>query len=91
MHGAGIGLTAEKNGEILEDFSHLIISYYSWNSVNGLGEKISAFIAGSSNLISLLGASNNYVIALMGLFVAVEGNNIINFTRLQIHINRNFI
>ena len=62
--GTGIGLGIEKNGEVLEGFNAFNHHYYSWNSVNGLGEKISAFINGSSNLISSIGISNNYVIAL---------------------------
>ncbi|MEC8517805.1 MAG: carbon starvation protein A [Verrucomicrobiota bacterium] len=85
--GAGIGLGIEKNGEVLEGFNAFNHHYYSWNSVNGLGEKISAFINGSSNLISSIGISNNYVIALMGLFVAAfAATTLDTSTRLQRYI-----
>ncbi|MEC7908186.1 MAG: carbon starvation CstA 5TM domain-containing protein, partial [Verrucomicrobiota bacterium] len=51
------------------------------------GEKISAFINGSSNLISSIGISNNYVIALMGLFVAAfAATTLDTSTRLQRYI-----
>jgi len=85
--GAGIGLGIEKNGLVLEGFNAFNHHYYSWNSVNGLGEKISAFINGSSNLISSIGISNNYVIALMGLFVAAfAATTLDTSTRLQRYI-----
>ena len=85
--GAGIGLGIEKNGELLEGLNAYNHHYYSWNSVNGLGEKISAFINGSSNLISSIGISNNYVIALMGLFVAAfAATTLDTSTRLQRYI-----
>ena len=85
--GAGIGLGIERNGTILEGFSAFNHHYYSWNSVNGLGEKISAFVTGSSNLISSIGLQKDYVIALMGLFVAAfAATTLDTSTRLQRYI-----
>ena len=52
-----------------------------------MGEKISAFVTGSSNLISSIGLQKDYVIALMGLFVAAfAATTLDTSTRLQRYI-----
>ena len=85
--GAGIGLGIENNGNYLFGIDAFNYQYPSWESANGLGEKISAFVTGSSNIIQSIGLSKNYVIALMGLFVAAfAATTLDTSTRLQRYI-----
>ena len=85
--GAGIGLGIENNGNYLYGLDAFNYQYSSWETANGLGEKISTFVTGSSNLIQSIGLSKNYVIALMGLFVAAfAATTLDTSTRLQRYI-----
>ena len=85
--GAGIGLGVEHNGNFLYGLDAFNHQYPSWNTANGLGEKISTFVNGSSNIIMSIGIPKYYIIALMGLFVAAfAATTLDTSTRLQRYI-----
>lgn len=85
--GAGIGLGLEKGGTLLlgaEAFNH---QYASWQSAQGLGAKIAAFVTGAGNLIAGLGLPKNVVLTLMGVFVAsFAATTLDTATRIQRYI-----
>ena len=68
---AGLGLgAASAGGEILTGSAAYEARYESWNTAQGLGAKIGAFIEGSANFLQALGLSSTFSVALMGVFVA---------------------
>lgn len=85
--GAGIGLGLEKGGVLYTGAEAFHQQYPSWQSAQGLGAKIEAFVTGSSNLIAGLKLSPGLVTTLMGVFVAsFAATTLDTATRLQRYI-----
>jgi carbon starvation protein len=85
--GAGIGLGLEKSGVLYTGTEAFQQQYPSWQSAQGLGAKIEAFVTGSSNMISGLGLPSEVVLTLMGVFVAsFAATTLDTATRLQRYI-----
>jgi len=85
--GAGIGLGLEKAGVTYTGAEAFAQQYPSWQSAQGLGAKIAAFVTGAGNLISGLGLPRNVVITLMGVFVAsFAATTLDTATRIQRYI-----
>ena len=85
--GAGIGLGLEKNGVLFYGVDAFNQQYASWQSAEGLGAKIAAFVTGSANMISGLGLPRNVILTLMGVFVAsFAATTLDTATRLQRYI-----
>ncbi len=84
---AGIGMGMEKTGNMLsgvEAYSH---HYSSWKAAGGLSSKLSAFVIGSSNMISCLGIPMKISIAVMGvLVVSFAATSLDSATRIQRYI-----
>ena len=85
--GAGIGLGLEKAGITYSGTEAFAQQYGSWSSAAGLGAKIEAFVAGSANMVSMLGIPHEVVITLMGVFVAsFAATTLDTATRIQRYI-----
>lgn len=85
--GAGIGLGMEKGGIVYTGAEAFHQQYPSWQSAQGLGAKIAAFVTGSGNLIAGLNLPPGLVITLMGVFVAsFAATTLDTATRLQRYI-----
>lgn len=85
--GAGIGLGLEKGGVLYTGADAFYQQYPSWQSAQGLGAKIAAFVTGSSNLIAGLKLPPALVQTLMGVFVAsFAATTLDTATRLQRYI-----
>jgi len=85
--GAGIGLGLEKGGILYTGAEAFHQQYPSWQSAQGLGAKIAAFVTGSGNLIEGLGLPVKFVLTLMGVFVAsFAATTLDTATRLQRYI-----
>ncbi len=85
--GAGIGLGIEKAGVVYTGAEAFSQQYPSWQSAQGLGAKIAAFVNGSTNLISGLGIPRDLVVTLMGVFVAsFAATTLDTATRLQRYV-----
>jgi len=85
--GAGIGLGLEKAGITYTGTEAFAQQYSSWQSAQGLGAKIAAFVTGAANMISGLGLPKNIVLALMGVFVAsFAATTLDTATRIQRYI-----
>ena len=83
--GAGIGLGFNDQTELLKEDAFQAL-YSSWQSLEGLGSKLTAFVTGASNIISI-GIPPTYSVALMGLFVAAfAATTLDTATRLQRYI-----
>ncbi len=85
--GAGIGIGLEHNGEMFFGVDAFNQHYSSWQTAQGLGSKIHAFITGSSNMISKIGISKRLIVTLMGVFVAsFAATTLDTATRLQRYV-----
>ena len=85
--GAGLGLGLEKEGTLHLGTAAFQQQYATWQSAQGLGAKIAAFVTGSSNLIQTIGIPPQYATALMGLFVAAfAATTLDTATRLQRYV-----
>jgi carbon starvation protein len=85
--GAGIGLGLEKGNVIYTGAEAFSQQYPSWQSAQGLGAKIAAFVTGSANLIAGMGLPRNIAITLMGVFVAsFAATTLDTATRIQRYI-----
>lgn len=86
---AGIGLGFEsKSGEILTGTAAWTSHYSSWTAAEGLGSKLAAFVSGSANMITTLGISREFALAIMGVFVAsFAGTTLDSATRIQRYIS----
>jgi carbon starvation protein len=81
--GIGLGYT-DQSGSFLTGIPAWTSHYASWNVATGLAAKISAFVAGSANMISSTGLSREYAIIIMGVFVAsFAGTSLDTSVRLQ--------
>ncbi len=85
--GAGIGLGLEKAGITYTGTEAFAQQYASWQSAEGLGAKIAAFVTGAANMISGLGLPHGLVVTLMGVFVAsFAATTLDTATRIQRYI-----
>ena len=85
--GAGIGLGLEKDGIMYVGGAAFSQQYASWQSAQGLGANIAAFVTGAGNLISGMGLPHGIVITLMGVFVAsFAATTLDTATRIQRYI-----
>jgi len=85
--GAGIGLGLEKAGITYTGADAFAQQYPSWQSAQGLGAKIAAFVTGAANMISGMGLPRGVVITLMGVFVAsFAATTLDTATRIQRYI-----
>jgi carbon starvation protein len=84
--GIGIAYNAGDAG-VLTGVSAWNHHYASWAGAAGLGAKISAFIVGSSNMIALTGIPKEFVVVVMGVFVAsFAGTTLDTATRIQRYV-----
>ena len=85
--GAGIALGFAKGGTTftgVEAFTH---HYGSWIGGTGLGNRLSAFIVGSANMIESIGIPAKIAITIMGVFVAsFAATTLDTATRLQRYV-----
>ena len=85
--GAGLGLGLENETGLLKGTAAFQAQYASWQSAQGLGAKIAAFVTGASNLIASTGIPASYAATLMGLFVAAfAATTLDTATRLQRYV-----
>lgn len=85
--GAGIAIGFSKGGVTytgVEAFNH---HYMSWIGESGLGNRLSAFVAGSANMIESIGIPAKISITIMGVFiVSFAATTLDTATRLQRYI-----
>ena len=67
--GLGLGI-AGPDGEVLLGEQAWQARYASWNTAQGLGAKVGAFIDGAANLLKALGLPHSFSVALMGVLTA---------------------
>ncbi len=67
---AGLGLGVQAGDGMLFGEQAYQARYESWNSAQGLGAKVGAFVEGSANFLKALGLPASFAIAIMGVFVA---------------------
>jgi len=68
--GAGIGLGLERDGVRHVGAEAFARQYAGWESAQGLGANVAAFVTGAGNLVAGLGLPRGVVVTLMGVFVA---------------------
>jgi carbon starvation protein len=85
--GAGIGLGLDKGGVMHFGADAFSQQYASWQSAQGLGANIAAFVTGAANMISGFGLPHGVVLTLMGVFVAsFAATTLDTATRIQRYI-----
>jgi carbon starvation protein len=85
--GAGIALGFAKGGETFTGVAAFTHHYGSWVGGTGLGNRLSAFIVGSANMIESLGIPAKITVTIMGVFVAsFAATTLDTATRLQRYI-----
>ena len=67
---AGLGLGVHKDGAFLSGLDAYGDRYATWNSAQGLGAKIGAFVDGAANFLQALRIPAEVAVAIMGVFVA---------------------
>ncbi len=85
---AGIGMAYQtKDAGILTGTAAWTAHYGSWAGATGLAAKISAFVVGASNMIAVIGIPKEFVIVIMGVFVAsFAGTTLDTATRIQRYV-----
>ncbi len=85
---AGIGMYVKgDNGEVLRGIAAWNHHYSSWEVARGLTAKITAFVNGAANMISVLGIPLRYGYALVGVLVAsFAGTTLDTATRIQRYV-----
>lgn len=84
--GIGMGYTTT-DGTLLTGISAWNAHYSSWTAAAGLGSKIAAFVDGSANMVAIIGIPKEFVVVLMGLFVAsFAGTTLDTATRIQRYV-----
>jgi len=85
---AGIGLAYHaKDGQLLTGSAAWQHHYASWTGAKGLGDKLTAFVEGASNLIQSLHLPPLAASAVMGVFVAsFAGTTLDTATRIQRYV-----
>jgi len=85
--GAGLGLGFMHNGELLTGTAAFSQQYENWTAAQGLGSKINAFVTGASNMIATTGLPEEFILTLMGVFVAsFAATTLDTATRIQRYI-----
>lgn len=85
--GAGIAMGFSKGGVTFTGVAAFNQHYMSWIGGSGLGNRLSAFVAGSANMIESLGIPNQICMTLMGVFiVSFAATTMDTATRLQRYI-----
>jgi len=85
--GAGIALGFAKGNETLTGVAAFTQHYDSWIGGTGLGNRLSAFIVGSANMIEAIGIPKAITITIMGVFVvSFAATTMDTATRLQRYI-----
>ncbi len=85
---AGIGIAYQtKDAGVLTGAAAWSAHYASWSSAAGLGAKISAFVVGAANMIAAVGIPREFIIVIMGVFVAsFAGTTLDTATRIQRYV-----
>jgi carbon starvation protein len=85
--GAGIALGFAKDGQVLTGVAAFQTHYGSWIGGTGLGNRLSAFIYGSANMIESYGVPAKIALTIMGVFVAsFAATTLDTATRLQRYV-----
>lgn len=85
--GLGLGTIDAATGDVLTGTAAYEARYASWNSANGLGAKVGAFVDGSANFLRSLSIPASVAIALMGVLVAsFAGTTLDTACRLQRYV-----
>jgi len=85
--GAGIALGFAKDGQVFTGVAAFQHHYASWIGGTGLGNRLSAFIVGSANMIESYGVPAKIAMTLMGVFVAsFAATTLDTATRLQRYV-----
>ena len=83
----GIALGFAKGGQTFAGVEAFNVHYGSWIGGTGLGNRLSAFIVGSANMLETIGISKQIALTLMGVFVAsFAATTLDTATRLQRYI-----
>ena len=85
--GAGIAIGFTKDGSTFTGVAAFTQHYGSWVGGTGLGNRLSAFIVGSANMIAALGIPAKIAITIMAVFVAsFAATTLDTATRLQRYV-----
>ena len=85
--GLGLGATDLATGEIVTGADAYQTRYASWNTSNGLGAKVGAFVDGSANFLIAMSIPSAVAIAIMGVLVAsFAGTTLDTACRLQRYV-----
>lgn len=85
--GLGLGATNLATGEIVTGAAAYETRYETWNSANGLGAKVGAFVDGAANFLVALSIPSSIAIAIMGVLVAsFAGTTLDTACRLQRYV-----
>ncbi len=85
--GLGLGATNLATGEIVTGTAAYEARYETWNSANGLGAKVGAFVDGAANFLVAMSIPSSVAIAIMGVLVAsFAGTTLDTACRLQRYV-----
>ena len=85
--GAGIAMGFGSEGEFFTGVAAFNHHYASWIGGSGLGNRLSAFVIGSTNMIESIGIPKVYCMTIMGVFiVSFAATTLDTATRLQRYI-----
>ena len=85
--GAGLAISLTKGGETFTGIAAFNQHYGSWVGGTGLGNRLSAFIVGSANMIESIGIPHKITLTIMGVFVAsFAATTLDTATRLQRYV-----
>jgi len=86
--GAGIGMFVRtEGGEVLRGLAAWQYHYGSWEAAQGLTAKVTAFVNGSSNMLTSLGIPLEYGQAIVGVLIAsFAGTTLDTATRIQRYV-----
>ncbi len=85
--GLGLGATNLATGEIVTGTAAYETRYETWNSANGLGAKVGAFVDGAANFLVAMSIPSSVAIAMMGVLVAsFAGTTLDTACRLQRYV-----
>ena len=85
--GAGIALGFAKGGTTFTGVEAFTQHYGSWIGGTGMGNRLSAFIVGSANMIESYGVPGKIALTIMGVFVAsFAATTLDTATRLQRYV-----
>ncbi|MDY6974200.1 MAG: carbon starvation CstA family protein [Thermodesulfobacteriota bacterium] len=84
--GIGLGLPGE-GGEVFTGVAAFKQHYASWDTANGLSDKIGAFIHGSANMMTSYGIPVKIALAIMAVFiVSFAATTLDSATRIQRYV-----